>query len=704
MYFPFRHDANYKESSLINSTPTSLDSGSVGGRPFTAFSAQSGSTPVFHHGGNLQGLHNVQGSYNMQTPNSLSSRNSGLASVSSSGVHQPSGTLPTGRFAANNLPIGLSQLSQGGLHGHNTMSNRANISLIGSHPLSSGMNGSGVSGPPGTVTISNRGSLAGLGVSLSQMGSTGTRIPTSGSAIASGGGPGGNLNRALNAGSGLSVPTLGGSRGNMGPVNSGGGLGLQGQGRPMSPMLQQTTNMSSSMYNSSSDLMAIISSRANLGQISANGQLSNVGMSNDGSSNDGVAFDINDFPLLSNRPTSGGGLQGPVAGFRKQGVSINSIGQQNQEFSIQNEDFPALPGFKGGSVDINSELHHKERQHESALSSLQQQHFTMGRSAGFPLGVSFLSHRQQQQQHHQLASGSSTIASGSLTLADSSDSSHLHTGSADAFHPHGLSAAYHSQVHAAGPAASGMSAVGLRTGGPTVVPSGLSSYDQLIHQYDQHQQPHFRVGALQQQQQQQLGTVGPPSRDLALRAMQDTQVSADRFGLLGLLSVIRMTDADLTTLALGTDLTTLGLNLNSRENLYKTFASPWADGPIKGEPEFILPQCYMLKISPELQPGNFAKFQQDTLFYIFYSMPNDVAQLYAAYELCKRGWFYHKVHQMWLTRVPNTEPLVKTSAYERGSYYIFDPNTWETGRKENFVLQYELLEKQPQLPSELQQI
>ena len=38
--------------------------------------------------------------------------------------------------------------------------------------------------------------------------------------------------------------------------------------------------------------------------------------------------------------------------------------------------------------------------------------------------------------------------------------------------------------------------------------------------------------------------------------------SPDRFGLLGLLSVIRMSDPDLTTLALGTDLTTLGLNLN----------------------------------------------------------------------------------------------------------------------------------------------
>ena len=62
--------------------------------------------------------------------------------------------------------------------------------------------------------------------------------------------------------------------------------------------------------------------------------------------------------------------------------------------------------------------------------------------------------------------------------------------------------------------------------------------------------------------------------------------SPDRFGLLGLLSVIRMTDPDLTTLALGTDLTTLGLHLNSPENVYRTFASPWADSPLRPEPDF----------------------------------------------------------------------------------------------------------------------
>ena len=47
-----------------------------------------------------------------------------------------------------------------------------------------------------------------------------------------------------------------------------------------------------------------------------------------------------------------------------------------------------------------------------------------------------------------------------------------------------------------------------------------------------------------------------------------------------------MDQPDPTTLAMGTDLTTLGLNLNSPEQLYRTFASPWADRPLDPEPEF----------------------------------------------------------------------------------------------------------------------
>jgi hypothetical protein len=105
-----------------------------------------------------------------------------------------------------------------------------------------------------------------------------------------------------------------------------------------------------------------------------------------------------------------------------------------------------------------------------------------------------------------------------------------------------------------------------------------------------------------------------------------------KYGLLGLLDVIRMTNADLNTLALGSDLTTLGLNLNSSECLYSTFASPWAEAPTTREPQFSLPMCYYMQ-PPPLKTSHLSKFQLETLFYIFYAMPRDVLQAYSAQEL-----------------------------------------------------------------------
>ena len=78
------------------------------------------------------------------------------------------------------------------------------------------------------------------------------------------------------------------------------------------------------------------------------------------------------------------------------------------------------------------------------------------------------------------------------------------------------------------------------------------------------------------------GAPAPP----AAAAAGASASSADQYGLLGLLTVISMSDADVTTLALGTDLTTLGLHLNGVEPVYDTFASPWADYPLKPDPDF----------------------------------------------------------------------------------------------------------------------
>lgn len=145
-----------------------------------------------------------------------------------------------------------------------------------------------------------------------------------------------------------------------------------------------------------------------------------------------------------------------------------------------------------------------------------------------------------------------------------------------------------------------------------------------------------------------------------------------KFGLLGLLDVIRMTNVDLNTLALGSDLTTLGLNLNSAECLYSTFASPWAEAPCRSEPQFALPMCYYMQ-PPPLKTSHLSKFQLETLFYIFYAMPKDVLQAYAAQELYNRDWSYHQDLKLWFKRGSSSDGLSTTT----NQYIFFDINAWE---------------------------
>nr|KJB55984.1 hypothetical protein B456_009G102700 [Gossypium raimondii] len=553
-------------NSSINGSASNLPDSS--GRSFgTSFSSQSGAaSPVFHHTGTIQGLHNIHGSFNIPNmPGTLTSRNSTLSNVPTGGVQQPTGSLSGGRFASNNLPIALSQLSHGGSHGHSGVTNRGGLGV------------SPILGNAGPRITSSMGNMVG----------------------------GGNIGRSMSSGGGLSVPGLA-SRLNLSANSGSGSLSLQGQNRLMSSMLPQGSPQVISMLGNS---YPSAGGPLSQGHVQAVNNLSSLGMLNDVNSNENSPFDItNDFPQLTSRPNSSGGPQGQLGSLRKQGLT--PIVQQNQEFSIQNEDFPALPGFKGGNADYAMDLHQKEQLHDNTISMMQSQQFSMGRSGAFNLGGSYSSHRPQQQQHAPSASSSGV----SFASVNNQDPLHLH--GSDIF-PSSHSG-YHTQN-------SGPPGIGLRPLNSSNTVSGMG-YDQLIQQYQQHQnQSPFRL--------QQMSAVNQSFREPGLKSTQAAQSDSDPFGLLGLQSVIKMTNPDLTSLALGIDLTTLGLNLNSSENLHKTFGSPWSDEPAKGDPEFTVPQCYYAKQPPALHQGYFSKFTVDALFYIFYSMPKDEAQLYAANEL-----------------------------------------------------------------------
>lgn len=190
--------------------------------------------------------------------------------------------------------------------------------------------------------------------------------------------------------------------------------------------------------------------------------------------------------------------------------------------------------------------------------------------------------------------------------------------------------------------------------------------------------------------------VGKPTSAINRTKAESTPALAqeDVYGLLGLLSVIRMTDPDLTTLALGTDLTTLGLNLNSPDPLWKTFVSPWAEGPSKQEIDPRIPDSFIAP-SPQMTSEHWQHFKPDTLFYIFYGRPGEESQIRAASELTRRGWMYHKELKAWITRVPNVEPEQKSERIEVGSFLVFDVLNWEVIRKDGFSLSVDALEESP---------
>ena len=101
----------------------------------------------------------------------------------------------------------------------------------------------------------------------------------------------------------------------------------------------------------------------------------------------------------------------------------------------------------------------------------------------------------------------------------------------------------------------------------------------------------------------------------------------------------------------GTDLTTLGLDLNSPECLYAAFASPWADKPSRAAQP---PRKFCRRATTCSRRSStwaiYKKFHLETLFYIFYAMLNDVLQVYAAEALHGRGWRYHKAHKLWFVQ------------------------------------------------------
>lgn len=160
----------------------------------------------------------------------------------------------------------------------------------------------------------------------------------------------------------------------------------------------------------------------------------------------------------------------------------------------------------------------------------------------------------------------------------------------------------------------------------------------------------------------------------------------DQYGLVGLLQMIQQAEKNPdSSILLNFDLTSLGLSMESPNELYPSFVSPFSDHQARVyEIDYQVPIEYQMgmQIREKLPPiGNFTNLNDDTLFFLFYLFGNDYVQLLAAAELYKRDWRYHKEERLWLTRIKNIMPDQKYESYETGVYCVFDVQLWRKTHK-----------------------
>uniref|UniRef100_A0A915NDA9 NOT2/NOT3/NOT5 C-terminal domain-containing protein n=1 Tax=Meloidogyne floridensis TaxID=298350 RepID=A0A915NDA9_9BILA len=194
----------------------------------------------------------------------------------------------------------------------------------------------------------------------------------------------------------------------------------------------------------------------------------------------------------------------------------------------------------------------------------------------------------------------------------------------------------------------------------------------------------------------------------------------NQFGMAGLLSFLRTIDnsPSITGLALGQDLTGLGLNLNpSKKNLFQTFGGPWGNFSCRIQDlDAKVPDVYLTNatIREKLPNIKLNKLHEDVLFYLFYNCPGEVYQVAAASELFvfslffnfdvryARDWRFHKIERLWFQRAAFFAPPKEIGGtFERCQYNAFDPILWRKVPKE-MVLEFKDLEGKPSVPGQKQ--
>ncbi|KAF4513481.1 hypothetical protein G6O67_000748 [Ophiocordyceps sinensis] len=164
--------------------------------------------------------------------------------------------------------------------------------------------------------------------------------------------------------------------------------------------------------------------------------------------------------------------------------------------------------------------------------------------------------------------------------------------------------------------------------------------------------------------------------------------AVDKWGIKGLRTLMN-NYPDFHAMVVGMDPNTLGLDLSSQELISPQIYSLFDEQPPRPtvtSSRFRLPDCYNVT---NVQPieSKIQNFNEETLFWIFYSCPLDVKQQMAAAELHTRNWRWHKKLQVWLTKDDHMTPQILSPSHERGYYIVWDAGNWRKDRRE-FTLHY----------------
>ncbi|SCU65875.1 ccr4-not transcription complex subunit 2 [Trypanosoma equiperdum] len=249
--------------------------------------------------------------------------------------------------------------------------------------------------------------------------------------------------------------------------------------------------------------------------------------------------------------------------------------------------------------------------------------------------------------------------------------------------PQGIPIAYPAQAGAPNPYQS------LRGVFPVTTQALVAQQQQQLQQQQQQQQAQLQQqqqqqqAQLQQQQQQQQQQLQQQQQQQAQQQQQQQQprgrVAVEGpYGLLALPNLIqhpvnaeKSDSAAFLYLTRGFELNSLGINVAQQRPLHPTLASIALERPeVPVIPEYRIPECY--KQARPRQPTfrMLQKYKNETLFYIFYSMPRDLLQTVAAKVLVSRGWCFHKARHQWMRRVVQNE------------YEVFNQNAWKLENEE----------------------